>query len=200
VKVGQVAVTPVQWKRAIGPQLPTSDAWMFARKMCFRADPHWIALGLHGDGSGFMKDRVYVSILRFPLFVPTDHIDLSFSSRLVGSYTFDELSTSPRIAGATASIPRESEAMGDLAEVARNEQNCRVLETAGYAQVLLGNERRADKVLAKVVAARTDPEWVGEVVSRAASIRQLLATGGVEAATDRLTEWRDATVSALHLG
>jgi hypothetical protein len=195
-----VAITPVQWKRAIAPQLPTTDAWMFTRKMCLRADPHWIALGLHGDGSGYMKDHVYVSILRFPLFVPTDHIDLSFSSRPVGSYTFDELLTSPRIAGAIASIPRESETMRDLAEVARNEPNCRVLETAGYAQVLLGNERKADKVLAKVVAAPTDPEWVGEVVSRAAVVRQLLATGGVDAATDRSAEWRDVTVRALHLG
>ena len=82
-------ITTSQWRKAVLPVLDSASKWAFRGKVAYRTPLDWFILGVHADGSGFQRDRVYVSALATPLFVPNDHLILSYSKRVPnGSSTY----------------------------------------------------------------------------------------------------------------
>lgn len=97
-----------------------------------------MATGVLAEASGFGLGE-YLWLVRMPLFVPADVVDLSFSTRL---HPFDdeEIRRGPSadsIRAALRAVPSESEALEHIADAA-DVRNVRTLEAAAYATVILG--------------------------------------------------------------
>ena len=74
-------LSAAQWKRTVTPLLDPNTDYSFRRKLVYRTPTDWLLIGVHAEGSAFDRDRVYVSTVYMPLFVPQDHLVLSFGRR-----------------------------------------------------------------------------------------------------------------------
>ena len=71
------------WKRLTQPVL--GNGWRLSQKLAYRVPMGWMLHGLLAEESPSQRPHFYVWIVRMPLFVPTDVINLSWSERLGGS-------------------------------------------------------------------------------------------------------------------
>jgi hypothetical protein len=119
-----MAITAAQWKRAVLPVITDADAWGFRNKIAYRRPVNWVLLGVFGEGSGWNRDGVYVYTLVMPLFIPAEHLVLSYSSRVRPAGTFgleDGGAFATAIRSAVDALPTESEALRLIASRAPNE-------------------------------------------------------------------------------
>jgi hypothetical protein len=157
-----------------------------------------------GEGSGFDKG-IYIWRVVMPLFVPSEHVVLSWSERIGGGARkynrFDEAAMATAIADAIEGLPEgEDEALGQL--VARDDPaspNRRLHETTGYAHLLLGDLPAARESLSRAATGVPTAAWGQDVIDRARLISRLLEEEGRDRAVDHLDMWCKQTAGALGL-
>jgi hypothetical protein len=153
-----------------------------------------------GEGSGFDKG-VYVWRVSMPLFVPSEEIILSYSTR-VGSPTKlrDGSAETFRqaIVDAFEGFPTETGELKRMADLASGSRNLRVIEVAAYSMVLLGDRVQAlaaiDQTTQLKAVART---WEKEILARLNDLRSLLESNDLEAAMRRISKQERFSASAL---
>jgi hypothetical protein len=204
-RITLVCVKAHEWKRVVTAVLPASDGWGQAGKLAYRAPARWMVCGVLGESSGWSK-ATYVWRLTSPLYVPSDHLDLSYSERVGGeSRSFEDSDLDGLVAAvreAANATPSEDEALHRLAAMSLDTGNIRVYETAAYAQLLLGDAGAARGVLAaarRLDRATDEPSWIGVVLARMAEIETLLADGQIAGATALLDGWAEETSRALRV-
>ncbi|ONI90752.1 hypothetical protein ALI22I_11670 [Saccharothrix sp. ALI-22-I] len=193
-----------EWKKTVRAALRDlpggADLWGFSRSLCYRTDRTWTATGVLAEASGVGLGE-YLWVVRMPLFVPADVIDLSFSTRL-DTVDDEEIRRGPSadsIRAALRAVPSESEALEHIADAA-DARNVRSLEAAAYATVILGRgDGTAVGLLDQVCDTVPEYPWVEEVVDRADGIRSLLTGGAATTALERLLSWTHKTATALRV-
>jgi hypothetical protein len=113
-----VVITAAEWKRAVTPALTDSKRWAFRNKIAYRQPVGWILLGVFGEGSGRQRDQIYIWSLVMPLYVESDGLVLSYSSRVAPAGIFgldDSEEFGSAIASAVAGLPSEDEALNQIA-------------------------------------------------------------------------------------
>jgi hypothetical protein len=179
-----------QWKAAVSPLLGQPEEWTFKGKLTYRSPVGWTLRGVLGEGSGFNRDQVYVWTLHMPLLVPEDHLNLSHGQRIQsGSSTFGLSTLQEAVSAALRDVKTESDALRNIA----GSEN----EEAPYAWLLLGEDRRAERLLARPYASGDERPFVRDARHRLATVAELLRNEGREAAVSHLREWRDKTCAAL---
>ena len=194
-----------QWKRLVGPVLPGGEGWAHVGKLAYHRPTRWTVRGVLGESSGFSQ-ATYVWRLVSPLFVPSDHLDLSYSERVGGpARSFEDADSDGLVAAvreAAGGVPSDERALHMLAAWSLDTQNVRVFETVGYAQLLLGEPASAARTLGRVSGLDRhgdEPAWIGEVMSRMSSVGALLSNGRTDEATALLDGWAEATGDALRV-
>lgn len=72
-----------EWKRVVRPLLPSDEAWRFRGGLAYRLPVERFLLGVLAEGSAFDRG-VYLWRVSMPLFVPAEHVVLSYSQRVGG--------------------------------------------------------------------------------------------------------------------
>lgn len=134
-----------------------------------------------------------------PLFVPSDYVTLSFSSRIGGGtrfYDVDELAALQQAISAGLAATAESEPLRVIASKSAT-KNARLFEERAYARILLGDLDSASADLEVAAASEVTVPWVQDIIDRANLIRGLLRTDGPGGVERQLATWRDYTSAAL---
>jgi hypothetical protein len=197
-------------KRYLLPALPGFEA---RKKLVFKPPAKWLLRGFAYETSGSTGRDFYVWVFVQPLYVPVDHLVLSFGKRLGGTSRFwslDEASEEDLMTDVAAAARREGlpfleqvKEPAQLAELAMDRlhpADPNRDEVVAYSRILDGDAEKARPVVAGLVdRARPDePDWVGEVRARARKMQELLDRGG-NAPMEQLRAWRDQTATALGL-
>lgn len=189
------------WKRAVRPHAPSDSYWRFRGRLCYQYPVGQILFGVLGEGSGF-DSSVYVWRVTMPMFVPGDVIDLSYSERLGGggkkalnspaelSATIEEALNPP------LDEERELRKFIKMAQGA-GARNRRVVETAAYSNVILGDIRAAYMEIDKASGLESEFEWQEEIVSRLINLKSALDRSGREGAMGLIEDQSMKTKSAL---
>lgn len=192
-----------EWKKAVRAALRDEDGadrWDFSRSLAYRTDSTWMVRGVLAESSGVGLGE-YLWVVRAPLFVPADVLDLTFSTRLPDR-TDEEITAGPSaeaIRAALRSVPNERTALAHIADSA-DPRNLLSLEAAAYASVILGrDDSAAVAMLDQACAVPPEYPWMKDAVDRADGIRSLLATGAGTAALERLLGWARETAARLKL-
>jgi len=191
-------VKAAEWKRVVRPLLPVGQSWAFRGQLCYLQPVEWVLTGVLGEGSGF-HTGVYLWQVSMPMFVPSDVVSLSFSSRVGGGariYDTDEPAAlhqaiSAGLAATTAAEPLRVIACTSVTK------NARLFEERAYARILIGDLDSASADLAAAAASEVTVPWVQDIVDRANLIRELLESDGEVGVTRQLASWRDYTCAAL---
>src|ERR687896_398742 len=89
------------WKRLTEPVL--GDDWRTSKALTYRVPIGWVLHGLLAEDSAAHRPDFYLWIVRMPLVVPTDVVDLSWSERFGdSSRVFDPTATTTK--GAIAQV------------------------------------------------------------------------------------------------
>jgi hypothetical protein len=193
-----------EWKKAVRAALRDTrsgtDLWDFSRSLCYRTDRTWTVTGVLAESSGVGLGE-YLWVVRMPLFVPAEVVDLSFSDRMAdGSQEeIDHGPSSDSIRAALRKVPTEPEALEHIADSV-DVHDVRSLEAAAYATVILGrDDDAAVTLLDRLCAVEPEYPWVSEVIDRAAGIRSLLTRGAATTALERMLGWAHTTTATLKL-
>jgi hypothetical protein len=161
----------------------------------YRTPADWLLIGVHGEGSGFDRDRVHVSTVYMPLFVPRDHLSLGFGRRVPnGTATFglrDGDAFTDALQRALSELPTTSRALELIAES--------TTEESAYAALLMGDTERAERVLDCPFADGDNRRFVEHARERQRQVRESLRSGGTQTAQSLLRAWRDHTAAALRV-
>ncbi|MCP3881391.1 MAG: hypothetical protein GY701_23820 [Sulfitobacter sp.] len=184
-----------RWKSIILPLLEQPPAWAFQGKLTYRTPVDWVLLGVHGEGSGLQPNRVYVSTVLMPLFVPADHLTLDHSTRVPhGSATFgldDEAAFASAMSLAISLLPSQTEAL-DLIAASTSEESA-------YAAFLLGDHKQAERMLVEPFHPNDDRPFVHHSRMRREEVLHVLRSAGPDSARRLLWSWRDHTAASLGL-
>jgi hypothetical protein len=185
-----------EWKRTVRPLLPSGQSWAFHGQLCYRQPVDWVLTGVLGEGSGFHAG-VYVWRVTMPLFIPSDHLTLNFSSRVGGGTRFYDMDEHTALQQAISTALATTEATEPLQVIASHQatKNPRLFEGRAYARILLGDLDAAAPDLS--VAAASEGQ---DTADRATLIRGLLGSDGTPGVVRQLACWRDMTCAALGIG
>jgi hypothetical protein len=160
--------------------------------------------GIFFDSSAFSKSTFYVHVFVMPLYVPSEHLNLSFGSRLAGNWDIDATDTL-----ATLKHGVENEAMPFLLSCSSIQgfvaylQNSlpktpRILEALGYSIAKLGLILEAASVFSRIPDdLDTTISWQKELHDRAIEYRATLISNP-NSAIEELTLIE--TKTRTHLG
>jgi hypothetical protein len=187
------------WKRIVRPILSTEEAWAFRGGLAYRRRAGWILSGVLGEGSAF-DTGVFIWAVRMPLFVPTDVVDLSWSTRVGGGSTLYHADDAT-IGGAVkeALDATHNTGMDLLTSKHVDDRNVRLLECKAYGLIILGRPDQATACLRRVAEYPSRHDWEEDLTRRASGMLQILQEGDNETALARLRDWKIATVAALGL-
>lgn len=188
----------VEWKKVVRPLLPPGQSWAFRGRLCYRQPVDWVLTGVLGEGSGF-HTGVYVWQVSMPLFVPSDVVTLSFSSRVGGRsrfYGMDEPAAMQQAVSEALAAALKPEPLQAIASRLVT-KNASLFEARAYARILLGDPEAASADLRIAAASRVTAPWVQEIVDRANLMAGLLESGSPADAVHQLGRWRDDTCAAL---
>lgn len=189
-------ISTAAWKRAVSPALDDRCSWAHRGKLTYCAEPGWVLLGVHGEGSGFQRDRLYISAVVMPLFVPSQHLTLNFSKRVPdGASTFaldDAAAFREAVTSALSHVPSEVEALHMISRSTTD-------EAGAYATLLLGNVAEAEQRLAEPFHPSDARDFVERERARRQVVLDALQTSGPTHAIDVLRSWRDSTATALRI-
>ncbi len=190
-----------EWKKAVRAALRDEDGadrWAFSRSLAYRTDGTWMVTGVLAESSGVGLGE-YLWVVRAPLFVPADVLDLTFSTRLP-DLSDEEITAGPSTASirtALRSVPDERTALAHIADAA-DPGDLLGLEAGAYAGLILGrDDAAAVATLDQACAVTPEYPWMKEAVDRADGIRSLVATGATPAALERLLGWARETAARL---
>lgn len=192
-----------EWKKVVRAALREdggADRWDFSRSLCYRVDRTWMVTGVLAETSGVGLGE-YLWVVRSPLFVPGDVLDLSYSDR-VDPVDDKEIVNGPSVSSirsALRQVPSDQDALVHIADSV-DPKNMLSLEAAAYATVILG---RADgpAVTMLDMVCDTVPEypWMQEAIDRADGIRSLLTSGAATTALERMLGWAHDTAARLRI-
>jgi hypothetical protein len=184
--------------------MPDDTSWAVKGRLVYRRPIGRVLIGVLGEPSGLLR-ATYVWRVSMPLFVPAEHLTLSWSRRVGGGAHAisdqepDEVRHAVEETIATAED--EVDALGRMARQSGGRGNVLMDEVSAYACLLLGKTKAAQKKLAAATSAAYDgPEWVHETAARVQRFNQLLINDGPPAALRLLDDWVANTVAALRLG
>lgn len=186
------------WKRLTKPVL--DDSWRLSKALAYRVPVGWVLHGLLAEDSHANQPDFYLWVVRMPLVVPTDVIDLSWSERFGdSSRVFEPGTTSTRDALAQAAkLVSEQAAAGELlVDPPGGADNVRMQEARAYGLLLSGNEGGAIEVLGRVLRYKPRYAWEQDLVQRAQTMQTLLREDRAEEAVHRLEGWRSESLTAL---
>lgn len=186
------------WKRLTKPVL--DDGWRLSRALAYRVPVGWILHGLLGEDSPANHPGFYLWMVRMPLLVPTDVVDLSWSERFGdSSQVFDPSAPSTRDALAQAAKVVSANAASDsvLVDPPGGAENVRMQETRAYALLVMGNTGGAIETLGRVLRYESRYPWEEELTSRAGEMRSLIADDRTDEALRRIEAWRSDSLDAL---
>ena len=163
--------------------------------------------GFYFESSAFSPKHFYVTAFFLPLWIPAEHIHLTFGRRVGVNqrWSSDQLDLENALLSPMRrelSILVELDLPGQLLsalEVFARGSNPHCVEALAYALFKMGQIDRSQEVLKSLLTLidRTVP-WQQEIAERAALILSFLPTG-IEEVKHRLTKWRTETISALGL-
>lgn len=186
------------WKRLT--KLVLDDGWRLSKALAYRVPVGWVLHGLLAEDSPANQPDFYLWVVRMPLVVPTDVIDLSWSERFGdSSRVFDPTAPATQEALAQAAeLVSEQAATGDsVVDPPGGVDNVRMQEARGYGLLLRGNTAGALEVLGRVLRYEPRYPWEEELVRRAGDMRSLIEDGRASEAVHRLETWRSESLSAL---
>lgn len=172
------------WKRAVRHHLPPDPEWRFRGRLCYQHPVGRILFGVLGEGSGF-DSGVYVWRVTMPMFVPGDVIDLSYSERVGGGgkKNLNSPAELSAIIGSVLNDPLdEGRELRKFVTMAKGDgaQNRRVVETAAYSNVILGDIRAAYREIEKAEGLESEFAWQEEISSRLINLKNVLDRSGYE--------------------
>jgi hypothetical protein len=192
----------VDWKRAVRLSLPADADWEFRGTLCYRLPVKRLLLGVLGEGSAF-DTGVYVWRVTMPLFVPSDHVVLSWSERIGGgACKYDKLDVDGLAAAVSSAVGElgEEEALDRIiASDDPSTPNRRLHEVIGYVRLLLGDLTSAQESLARAEAGMARASWERSIIDRVQLISRVLDEQGRDGAVEQLDSWCDKTAGALGL-
>ena len=186
-----------EWKRLAKP--PLDDRWRFSKDLAYVTPIRWILYGLLSEDSA-SKPRFYLNVLRMPLYVPTDVVDLSWSDRFGGpSHLFhpNEAATRDALSEAAAQVVREAASGALLLHPPGGADNVRMMEARAYGLLLDGSPGGSVEVLRRVLRYEAHYPWQQELVERAQGMLSIIEAGQVGEALDRIQVWRRDSMLAL---
>lgn len=184
------------WKRLAKPVL--GDGWRFTKSLAYRVPVGWVLHGLLAEDSPANHPDFYLWMVRMPLVVPTDVIDLSWSERFGGSSrVFEPGGTSTQQALARAAELVSEQSAEPLVDPPGGADNGRMQEARAYGLLLMGNAGGAIEVLGRVLRYEPRYTWEEELVERARGMRALVESNRADEAVERLEMWRSKSLSAL---
>ncbi len=184
--------------------------------MFFAAPFTHLLRGFYFEPSGFDASAFYVNAFVFPLYVPAEDVDFTFGQRLGGPrgrrWELAEEETERVAEKLLSSIQNEgvpfiesATTPGGLVEVASkiaSAENLYVQQAIGYSLIMDQKYGAAVKVLNRLYLAleKTSPRmpWQTELMQRAWSLQELLATNPSEAQST-LKQWERETVKNIRL-
>jgi hypothetical protein len=185
------------WKRLVGPLIDVT--WRVRRTLAYVTPVGWTLHGILGEGSP-SQAGFYLWIVRMPLFVPTDVVDLNWSDRYGGgTQTFDEIgeATQNALSEAMRSAQREAQEAALVPAPPGGADNVRMQEARGYGLFLQGNSGGAIEVLGRVSRYPAKQNWEHEFVDRAHRVRSLISEGRNDEVQAQLMTWREDSLRAL---
>jgi hypothetical protein len=187
------------WKRLTKPVLQ-GDGWRVSKALTYRVPVGWVLHGLLAEDSAANHPSFYLWMVRMPLVVPTDVVDLSWSERFGdSSRTFDPTREEAQgaLVQAAELISRQSADGEVVVDPPGGADNVRMQEARAYGLVLKGDVAGAIEVLDRVHRYQARFAWEEELVQRAGDMRSLIAGGRLRQAVQRLETWRSGTLAAL---
>ncbi len=187
-----------EWTRLTNAVL--DDRWRLSKVLAYRVPVGWVLHGLLAEDSAANSPDFYLWMVRMPLVIPTDVIDLSWSERFGDSsqvFAPTAPATQEAIAQAAKVVSDQAESDESVVDPPGGADNVRMQEARGYGLLLRGNTGGAIEVLGRVMRYGPRYPWEEELVRRAADMRSLIESGQTAEAADRLDAWRSDTLSAL---
>lgn len=187
-----------RWRSLSQPVL--GSGWRYAKTLAYRVPVGWNLHGLLAEDSAARAPDFYLWVVRMPLFVPTDVIDLSWSERFGGSSrVFEPEGTEAAQAVATAAeevIEQSSDEALRLPPPG-GADNVGMQEARGYALLLEGNPSGALEVLGRVLRYEPEYEWDQAIADRARQIKSMVEQNRTSDALSVLETWRSKSLTAL---
>lgn len=191
-----------EWKKWVRPLLPPAERWEFRGSWCYRAPVGLFAFGILSEGSAF-DTGAYLWQVSMPLFVPSDVVVLSYSTRIGGNahkfYSDKPAELRSGIQAGLQHVPRQDDELMRLAKAGVGTPDVNVLEAAAYASALLGEAKQAMAFAQSAARVDSSVDWVAEVVDRAKRFADQLEVGGLAAVRPVLERNAAETASALGL-
>lgn len=187
-----------EWRRLSKPVL--DERWRLSRALAYRVPVGWVLYGLLAEDSPANPPGFYLWMVRMPLVVPSDVIDLSWSERFGdSSRVFEPASTATQeaLAGAAKVVSEEAAGSDSVVDPPGGADNVRMQEARAYGLLLQGNTGGAIEVLGRVLRYEPRYQWEEDLVRRAGDMRSLIDHGRNGEAVDRLEGWRSQSLSAL---
>jgi nucleotide-binding universal stress UspA family protein len=186
------------WKRLTKPVL--DDGWRLSKALAYRIPVGWILHGLLAEDSPANYPAFYLWLVRMPLVVPTDIVDLSWSERFGDSsrvYEPDAAATREALAQAARLLSEQGAADEFVVDPPGGVDNVRMQEARAYGLLLMGNAGGGIEVLGRVLRYEPRYPWEQELVQRAEEMRSLVEKGRADEAVRRLEAWRLESLTAL---
>jgi len=185
-----------RWKGLVSPLL--GREWAISRRLAYVRPVGQVVFGLFGESSN--RRGFYVWAVQMPLYVPDEHVNLSWSTRVgnpARAWQEDDQALIPALRDAIDNIERSYDQTVTTAETGRAVENVLMQEARAYGLLLRGDVGGSLECLKRV--ERYDPKYDWEVRfhHRASNMLRLVEAGSVEEARHRLAEWRLATACAL---
>jgi len=194
--------------------LPALPGFVLSRSILHDADTEWLLRGVIKNSSGF-SDGYYAEVFVQPLYVPSDHVTLTYGHRLLdrqGRQGFwspaDPMAPAElldAIQGQASPYLARLRTPSDLMKLARSRSRGRGaadpnrLRDIAYSAVLIDEDHTARKVHKELSVREQPPDtWMARVD---AEVSSLLATWSEDPAAARrqLLAYRNHTAAALGL-
>lgn len=184
------------WKRLVKPLM--DDDWRLRGSFAYVRPVAWTLHGVLKEASS--TGGFYLWVVKMPLILPSDHIDLSWSDRFGGGSAifFPTDSSTPNRIDSAMRIAR-SEALNQVGPIPELDlgRNVHLQEVRSYGYFLEGRPRAAVKGLDRVLRYPAKRTWELEEANRAHEMRELIKQGNDAEAMHRLESWRLHTIAAL---
>lgn len=184
------------WARAAKP-LEEALAGFRPMRFGFVREAEWLAEGIYADSSAFRDDSFFVHAFVLPLFIPTEHVNLTYGFRIGAQW---EVVDNRLVQAVTDSLPRLHQlgTLTGLVGLAQNWQgNVRHAELRLCVAVLDGDEVAIDTMISLLRTWRPQQQWEIDVLARSRALAELVENQGLEEASRELAARRTGVLEVL---
>jgi len=184
------------WARAAEPLRETLPEFRLMRFGLVQ-EGAWLAKGIYADSSAFRGDRFFIHAFVLPLFVPTDHLQLTYGFRVGSQWEAVDASLLRAVVEALphldslATLP----ALSDMAHDWR--VNIRHAELRLCIALIEGDEPTFNEMATVVRKWRPQHEWEADVIDRSLSFVATFEDQGRDGAEQVLAARRQAVLEIL---